>query len=128
MFKISITYFYLALAILLNPLSPAIAYAKLSDSLGDKIIICSGWGIEYIDISELPEGYEKSNIPQISKNHCPLCLNPSADLASKISPSFEVFLKLSLNSADKFSNFDNPQFYISGYYHYLTSNDPPKLS
>lgn len=105
-----------------------------SNPLGDKIIICTGWGIKYVSLSEAFGGEEKSgnndNTPQtpFSKNHCPLCINPSLDANAISVPTFISFLETSLSEKIQYSIFDSYHFYESDYHSYLTSQAPPTFS
>lgn len=81
-----------ALALMFNALSPllftlnsyASAATNTQSSLGNKILICTANGFEYISL----EDYENGNYPQDKSSipHCPLCIISSAS-ADKFCPT-----------------------------------------
>lgn len=130
-------YIFLAVILIANAFAPLSSQlggdVNASDTFGDKIIICTGWGIEYVSISELfggdSEGENENNkIPLGSKNHCPLCLNPSVDANSLISSGFAAFLNISLTEKIHFSLVEEESDYRSNYQSYLVKTGPPTFS
>ncbi len=130
--------FAIIFALFFNGAAPAVsAIVNLSDepnlkeTLGDRIIICTGWGIKYIKLSDYIEGNfdEGENAPSspISSNHCPLCLNPAID-ETILKQGLYDYLEISFNEEVLFKLFSSSELLKDDFHDYLTSNDPPKIS